>query len=193
MINENTTPSGFLNDNGAGGLNLFNIGLADDTISFDVRISDLQISRPQGGDNWFSGSWQTIQWKRKSSTGTVKLEYSVNGGDSWFLIADTVHNSGNYVWTNVPHLDSDDCFIRITLNTNGHSDTNHLPFSIYSAINPPELLLPENNATLQPTNPHLSWQAVTIANAYYLEFADKMLLRSDLSVTDILSTRFDIA
>ncbi|MCD8480295.1 MAG: GPI anchored serine-threonine rich family protein [Candidatus Cloacimonetes bacterium] len=187
MMNENTVPSGFLGNNAAGGLNVFNIGYAGDTISFDIRISDVQLTAPLSGHTWFGGSNKQIEWKRKSSTGTVKLEYSIDGGNSWLQIVDGAQNSGSYTWMGVPYVDSNDCYIRVSLNSNGHWDTNIEPFSIISTLDVPQTLYPANMASEVATNPLFTWQAVTGASGYYMQVADNPEFEPTIiSLIDIL-------
>ncbi|MFA7543162.1 MAG: FlgD immunoglobulin-like domain containing protein, partial [Candidatus Cloacimonadaceae bacterium] len=173
-INESTVPNGFMNDNSPGGLNIYNIGFAGDTITFDVRISDVQLTAPQANEVWFAGTHKQISWKRKSAAGTVKLEFSSDNGQSWSLIGNSISNSGNYTWVNVPYIDSNECFIRITLNSNGHQDTNVLPFSVISGLNIPNLIYPEAYAANIPTNPTFEWEAVIGATGYYFQLADNL-------------------
>ena len=54
-ISEATAPNGFLGDGSSGGLNLFDVGVAGDTISFKVKISDIQLTYPHGGETWICG------------------------------------------------------------------------------------------------------------------------------------------
>ncbi len=170
-LSEYTTPSGFLGDGSSGGLNLFDVGYADDTISFKVKISDIQLTSPHGGEVWFSGTNKTITWKSKSSTGTVKLEYSVDGGENWTQIATGVHNSGSYTWYNLPPMNSENAHIRVSLINSNHSDTNYYPITIINELIVPQPIYPAHNATNIPTNPRLSWQAVPGATAYYFQLA----------------------
>lgn len=171
-INETTVPSGFLANSASGGLNVYNIGFAGETISFDVRISDVQIIEPLGGDSWFSGSNKQIRWKRKSSVGTVKIDYSVNGGATWVQIVTGAQNSGSYTWMGIPYVDSDQCHIRVTLSSNGHFDETIEPFSIISSLEVPEGIYPAHMQSDIPTNPLLDWQDVTGATGYYLQVAE---------------------
>jgi len=170
-ICETTVPSGFLSNDNPGGLNLYNIGFAGDTISFDVRIADLQLTQPRGNETWFSASNKQITWLKRSSTGTVKIEYSTDGGTNWIQIVDGAQNSGTYTWMGVPYVDSNDCYIRVTLNSNGHWDTNYEPFSIISSLEVPSVIYPTNMAEDVPTNPLLQWQNVVGATGYYLQIS----------------------
>lgn len=171
-ISEATSTNGFLGNGSAGGLNLFDIGHAGDSISFKVKISDIQLISPHGGETWFSGTNKEITWKSKSSSGTVKLEYSIDGEQSWIQIATNVHNSGSYTWTNLPPMNnSDNVHIRITIVGTNHSDSNYHPLRVIDELIAPQVVYPQNNATNVPTNPRLSWQAVPGANSYFFQLA----------------------
>ncbi len=171
-ISEATPTNGFLGNGSAGGLNLFDIGEAGDTITFKVKISNIQLTSPHGGEVWFSGGNKQITWKSKSSTGTVKLEYSSDGGQNWIEIASNVHNTGSYTWNNVPCMNNSEAMhIRVSLMGTNHSDSNYYPFTVIDELIAPEAIYPEDQATGVPTNPRVSWQAVPGANAYYFQLA----------------------
>ncbi len=181
MMTENTVPSGFSGINTSGGLYLYNIGFVGETISFDVRITDVQLRSPIGGETWFSGTNKQIQWISKNGLGTVKLEYSTDLGDNWILIADQVQNSGSYTWMNIPVIDSEFCLVRITLNSNNHWDSSLHPFNVISSMAIPELVYPADMQEDVPTNPLFSWEEVPGADSYYfrlsrdLEFEDVVI------------------
>jgi hypothetical protein len=63
----------------------------------------LTLSQPNGGNTWAAGSQQSIFWtvtnENGTDTGTVNLEYSVNGGSTWKPIASNEANDGSYTWT----------------------------------------------------------------------------------------------
>jgi M6 family metalloprotease-like protein len=168
-ISEATSPFGFMSNNSSGGLNLYDVGFAGDTISFKVKISDIQLTSPHGGETWFSGSNKAITWKAKSSTGTVTIEYSQNGGSSWTQIANTAPNNGSWTWYNVPVMNSPTMHIRLTLNSNGHTDSNVYPFAIVSELAIPQGIYPADNASGIPTNPMITWQNVPGATGYQFQ------------------------
>lgn len=170
-MNETTVPSGFTRDNQPGGLNLYEVGEAGETISFKIKISDVQLTSPRKNDVWFAGSNKSITWKAKSSSGNVKIEYSTNLGQNYTQIVASAPNSGSFLWTTIPFLDSQQCLIRITLLSNNHSDTSTYPFSILSELATPVASYPANQATNIPTNPQLSWQAVPGATAYQIQLS----------------------
>ncbi|MDD2331012.1 MAG: M6 family metalloprotease domain-containing protein [Candidatus Cloacimonetes bacterium] len=180
MINETTSPNGFLGNNASGGLNLYNIGLIGDTITFDIKISDIQLTYPTGGETWFTGANKTITWKAKSSSGNVKIEYSTDNQQNWMVLVASTANDGSHTWNNIPFLDSSQCFIRLTLLSNNHSDTNTWPFIIISEVNPPELVYPAHQAINLPTNPVLRWNRAFGATAYQVQLSDDPLFESFL-------------
>jgi hypothetical protein len=137
-ISEVTVPNGFLGNNGAGGLNLYDIGFTNDTITFKIKISDLQLTYPHGGETWFYGTNKTITWKAKNSTGSVKLEYSTNGGADWSTIVASTLNTGSYVWQGVPLIDSEICHVKITHLTSGHQDSKLLGLPYHQSVGVPE-------------------------------------------------------
>ncbi|MEI8122548.1 MAG: hypothetical protein WCI20_10885, partial [bacterium] len=71
-----------------------------------------------GQESWLEGVPYTVQWNSAGTVGNkVKLEYSLNSGSSWNLIASNVANvagSNSYsFWTTPPSV-SDLCRVRVT-------------------------------------------------------------------------------
>jgi len=170
-ISEATSPHGFMSDNSSGGLNVYDIGFAGDTISFKVKISDIQLTYPHGGETWFSGSNKTIRWKARSTAGTVTVQYSLNGGNDWTTLATTAANNGQFIWSNIPVLNSTNAFIRLTLNSNGHQDSNSYPFTILSEMAVPEGIYPADGALNIPTNPIITWTQVPGVTGYQFQLS----------------------
>ena len=87
---------------------------------------------PNGGQTWMPGCNYSITWLTSTLYTSARLDYSIDGGTSWNLIADNVSNSGSYGWTvplSMPA--SANCLIRIC-NTNNVNlfDISNAPFSI---------------------------------------------------------------
>ncbi len=155
-LSEATTPNGFLRDDSAGGLNLFDVGTAGDTITFKVKISEIQLTSPHGGEIWQSGTSKVITWKSKVTTGSVKLEYSSDGGQNWNLITSSTSNSGSYTWNNVPAMNnSEDVHVRVTHLSSNQWDSNYYPFAVATGT-----MLPPRHLTATASNGsvRLDWQ-----------------------------------
>lgn len=171
-ITESTVPSGFTSINAPGGLNLYDVGLAGETISFKVKISNVQLTSPVGGDVWVSGSQRTIRWRSKSSEGNVKLEFSPDLGQNWLSLVESTPNTGSFVWDAVPAMESNQCFIKVSLLNSYHTDTCSYPFCITSSLAAPSLAYPAEGAIGMPTNPVLTWHKVPGASSYAIQIAD---------------------
>ncbi|MDZ4120798.1 MAG: M6 family metalloprotease domain-containing protein, partial [Candidatus Cloacimonadaceae bacterium] len=170
-ITEATIPSGFLGNNLPGGINLYNIGQAGESISFSVKISDIQLTYPTGGEVWFASTNKTITWKAKTTSGNVSIEYSLNNGSSWNMIVAATPNDGDYTWANIPFANTSEGRIRITLLSNGHTDINTNSFHIISEVGAPAPLYPANNAAGVETDPQISWEPVFGANSYQFQLS----------------------
>ncbi len=170
-MNEATSPSGFSSTGTAGGLKIFNITHTDDGVTFDIHISDIKLVSPDGGEAWFGGTHKTIQWKTRTTGGTVDIELTTDDGDSWSTIASGVPNNGSYNWTDIPMVFSDQARIRVTLNSNGHWDTSTDLFNVIGEVAVPTTHYPENGAIAVETNPTFQWDAVPGANGYHLQLS----------------------
>ncbi|MFA6235352.1 MAG: T9SS type A sorting domain-containing protein, partial [Bacteroidota bacterium] len=76
-----------------------------------------------------AGSQYMIGWKQFCLS-TVKIEYSTNGGSSWNLITGSFDAAaGEYLW-NIPVVDADQCFIRISDANNPATNNQSKQFKI---------------------------------------------------------------
>jgi hypothetical protein len=76
----------------------------------------LQITSPNGGEEWAAGSLQTVTWASTAESGpdpgVVDVEYSTNGGSDWTSIAAGTPNDGSHTWS-VPLAPSDQTRVRV--------------------------------------------------------------------------------
>ncbi len=70
------------------------------------------VATPSGGEELFVGNPYAITWFLGDSVTTVRIELSIDNGQSWTEVTTTA-NSLLYQWT-VPDTPSDQCLIRIT-------------------------------------------------------------------------------
>ncbi len=67
---------------------------------FAIVMPTLTLTSPAAGASWLIGSAHTITWTTNlSSTGTVKIDLSLNGGSSYTTLAASAPNSGSFAWT----------------------------------------------------------------------------------------------
>jgi hypothetical protein len=134
----------------------------------------LNIISPNGGENWMSGSSQTIRWnalgkigfgggklqKLKSSPyfpltiANIKIEYSTNNGSSWSSIVQSTPNNGSYLWSPVPSQNSSLCRVKISDADLG------VPFAISAGEFVIYNNIPRDIAVISPNGGEI-WQAGT--------------------------------
>ncbi len=96
------------------------------------RIPKLDLIRPNGGEIWQVGTPELIQWSSVVSNdpANIKIEYSLDAGNNWIVIAGSVPNRGEYAWT-PPEPSSTTCLLAISDVRDGvPSDTSDATFTI---------------------------------------------------------------
>jgi beta-lactamase superfamily II metal-dependent hydrolase len=113
-----------------------NESLASNTVSATTPAppaTSLVVTSPNGGESWSGGSSRAITWT-SSGVSNVKLEYTLNNGTSWAVIASSVAAStGSYTWT-VPNTASTQARVRASDTLNGTpTDTSDGVFTVTSS------------------------------------------------------------
>ncbi|MFW6001988.1 MAG: Ig-like domain-containing protein, partial [archaeon] len=76
-------------------------------------IGNVNLTSPTGGENWYNGTSHDIKWSYNGNISAVDLQYTVDNGNNWNLIASPNLNSWNYTW-NVPNnVNSNNCKVKI--------------------------------------------------------------------------------
>ena len=111
----------------------------------------ITISYPNGEEEVVIGSSCIITWNSEGNIENLKIEYSIDGGNSFNTIVESTENDGIFEWQ-VPEVNADNGLIRIS-NLNGDiSDTSDSTFHIIFCQNPANITfnlelecnLPEN-------------------------------------------------
>ncbi|MCJ7811844.1 FG-GAP-like repeat-containing protein [bacterium] len=101
----------------------------------DVIDDTLRIIYPITGTLFQSGSTEEIIWESTGNIDSVSLEYSIDGGKTFYSIA-AVENNGLFNWSIPQNLFSDSCYIRISDAQDGsHVDMSGL-FKIEFSVIP---------------------------------------------------------
>jgi len=110
---------------------------------FTISSSSLNITAPNGGEQWLEGSTQKITWDKVGTITYVKIEYSVDNGINWSTINASVNNSGSYNWV-LPNTISDQCLVRISDKSN--SSANDISDSTFAVVKlAPLIAVSQNN------------------------------------------------
>jgi hypothetical protein len=73
----------------------------------------LELTHPNGGEVFLVGSDTLINWTGTIPSDVVGLEFSNDGGNSWFDISDEASGL-EHVWSKIPGPDSDECLVKVT-------------------------------------------------------------------------------
>jgi|WetSurMetagenome_2_1015567.scaffolds.fasta_scaffold15167_2 hypothetical protein len=93
--------------------NSLTLHLDDFTILPVPGQATIQVTSPNGGEDWSVNSQQNITWTSTNVT-NVKIDYSTNNGGVWLNVESSLPAaSGNYLWT-IPNTPSTQCLIRIS-------------------------------------------------------------------------------
>jgi len=82
---------------------------------------EIAVIRPAGGEVLVSGGSETIKWESSGTLANVKIEYSLNNGNTWQILVSSTENNGIYTWQNVPTGKYQDARIRISDVTDSKS------------------------------------------------------------------------
>ena len=93
-----------------GPIRILFVGVVYISLSLAQSIT---ITRPNGGESWTVGEKHPIHWDWTGNISSVKIEYSVDAGNNWMLVASSTQNDGDYLWT-VPNMVSSNCFLKIS-------------------------------------------------------------------------------
>ncbi|PTL84385.1 lamin tail domain-containing protein [Vitiosangium sp. GDMCC 1.1324] len=102
----------------------------------------ITITSPNGGESWAGGSARNITWTSQDIS-NVKLEYTLDNGTTWNVIASSVAAStGSYTWT-VPGTASTAARVRATDAFGTASDMSDGIFTITAPSSPAAVILNE--------------------------------------------------
>lgn len=71
------------------------------------------VNSPNGGEVWTSGTSQKIKYTSVNIP-NVKIEFTTDGGANWTTITNSTPSIGEYVWDNIPNVNSYQCKVKIS-------------------------------------------------------------------------------
>ncbi|MFH1050030.1 MAG: T9SS type A sorting domain-containing protein [bacterium] len=105
----------------------------------------LRLISPNGGEVWNVDSTRVISWSSKSID-YIRIDYSIDDGNTWMLISDSVSaSSSSYSWI-VENTPSEDCKVKITnLTDKNLFDISNGTFEITSDVKPSRVIFSWGN------------------------------------------------
>ncbi len=113
------------------------------TTPFSEDNGGLTVTFPNGGDSLMIGGFYNLTWLGGVAS-NVKIEYSVDGGNIWKTIAESVANSGSYHWGPVPSVNSSKLLIKVSSTDGQESDMSDATANIVENVNKVVILTAPN-------------------------------------------------
>jgi hypothetical protein len=109
---------------------VFDVSDGDFTIALTTQPS-ITVTTPDGLEVYPAGSTQRMRWQFSGDVGgTVRIDISLDGGNTFQVLLDDVTNNTDKIWT-VPNVNSTRCRIRIvSKRTSFASDVSNCDFTI---------------------------------------------------------------
>jgi hypothetical protein len=89
----------------------------------------ITVTSPNGGENWQVGSSHNITWISDGTSGTVKIDYSIDNGSAWTPVIASTPDDGTHPW-NVPNTPSASCLVRVADTDGSPTDPSNAVFTI---------------------------------------------------------------
>lgn len=150
-------------------------------VLYDFMYDGLELTYPIGGEGLVPGETEMIRWDAPSGSSPFTLEYSLDGGNTYNLISNTVPGADRfYEWT-VPAALSSEAMIKVSRGGfSSESDTN---FTIVP--------VPANLQILRvcPDTIEIAWNSVSGATLYEVSMLGNMYMDS---IGTTASTSFNV-
>jgi hypothetical protein len=132
-------------------------------------VPEINVTSPNGGENWQVGSSHNITWTSTGTSGTVRIIYSTNNGSSWTMISNTP-DDGSYTWT-IPNEPSTSCLIKIDDTNESVGDQSNSIFTI--ALVPTITVTSPNGGEnwLVGSNHNITWTSIDLSGYVRIEYS----------------------
>src|SRR5262245_29159296 len=105
---------------------------------------------PNGGESFPGGSVQNITWT-SFNVANVRLEYTLNGGASWTVIASDLASTGSFAWT-LPTTSTSAARVRVSDMATTATDQSDGTFTITAGGAPAQVIINEIRANEPGSN-----------------------------------------
>tara|TARA_B100001093_G_scaffold455381_1_gene465480 strand:+ start:71409 stop:74969 length:3561 start_codon:yes stop_codon:yes gene_type:complete len=144
-------------------------------ISYQFITDEITLTYPIGGEGLVPGEMELIRWDACAGNSPFTLEYTVDGGNTWSSISNSVSVSANYFNWQVPNIVTDQARIRISRN--GILDESDADFTI---VKVPNNL---NVNWICPDSIYVSWNNVNGATSYEVSMLGQKYMDSITTVS----------
>jgi len=130
----------------------------------------LTLLSPNGGETFLGGDMEDVVWAQDGAT-TLTIEYTINDGTDYVLIADNVDaTSGSYSWE-IPNVEETQVKVRITDETNSAlTDESDNYFAITQSATIAVVVPNGGESYAAGTSQSISWVGVAVS-LFNIEFS----------------------
>ena len=95
--------------------------------------STIQLIEPTAGDKWIAGEKGLIKWSALNNEDTLRIEFSIDGGQTYALITDSIEAfAGQYEWDIPADILTTKARIKLTnLNDNNTAESDNIKIKPY--------------------------------------------------------------
>jgi len=157
---------------------------SDADFTIKREIGPIEVTCPNGGENWNVGTGEEITWNAEVTINFVRISLSLDGGVTYpTVLTGSTANDGSWMWSNIPGEDkSNQCRIKINniLNELVY-DESDADFAIICPLpNPPTTVSASDGAW--PDKVQVTWDTVSGATSYSV-YRDSVLQQSGIAGT----------
>ncbi|MCC2672939.1 MAG: repeat-containing protein, partial [Armatimonadetes bacterium] len=136
------------------------------------QAGTIAVLAPNGGEVWTIGNAQSITWSSTNVTGSVKLEYSTNGGANWTIIAASTANDGTESWM-VPNAATIQGRVRVTsASETTVKDASDANFAIQAPPATVTVTAPNGGESWTAgTSQAITWSSANLSGSVKLEYS----------------------
>jgi|GEM_PF-955842 len=145
--------------------------------SFTIKPSGINLIAPEGPGNLSGCGAVAIQWNNAGATSYVNLHYSLNNGNNWILIKNSVLSStgmNSYTWV-TPDTNATSVLVKIAdYSYPAFADTTNIPFSLTKNTDRSLVInKPGSSDTLKSgERTTISWTSTGTINKINLAYSD---------------------
>ncbi|MDC0202060.1 S8 family serine peptidase, partial [Flavobacteriales bacterium] len=143
-------------------------------VTYEFITDDVELTYPIGGESLVPGEQEYIRWDSYDS-GSLTIQYTVNGGNSWNTITNSANSNNKYYSWNVPNSITDNALIRISANSGNSISISNTSFTIID--------VPSNLSVYWPCpdSINVSWNSVNGATSYDISMLGQKYMDSIFS------------
>ncbi len=130
----------------------------------------LTLIAPNGGECLKSGQQFKIKWEANCGIDSIKIQYSVDGGNCWTTIVKSTPNDSSYLWT-VPAVHSSNCLVKVADLDCDPEDISDSPFTIWNKA-PITVLAPNGGECLHADQQfEIKWEASCFLDSLKIQYS----------------------